>query len=198
MGVRIIGLGGKMGCGKDTVAGILMPMGYTPASFASRLRVEVAAAILEGSEPAGCPVRFSELETQDVWIKPTPPNLRKLLQWWGTDYRRKRNPEYWVRQLLYQLDSCGRYVISDVRFRNESEAIRDIGGEVWLITGREAPNEGIANHPSEALDFRYDRVVENTGTIGDLRVKCLEGLNLEPGRRQSDTGLEGARHASGS
>ena len=65
-------------------------------------------------------------------------------------------------------------VISDVRFRNEVLAIRDVGGEVWRLT---RPSSGLtgdaAKHQSETEQNEIDSslfgsFIDNRGTLEDL------------------------------
>lgn len=173
----LIGIGGRMGAGKDTAAEILgRERGFIHASFANELRLEVSAAIAAGKLAEGCPVSLEELETEDPWVKPTPPNMRKLLQWHGTDYRRAQNPYHWVHALIYRISPTFDTVISDVRFPNEADVIRELGGQVWRITGRGAVNDGIPGHPSEELGFTADLEIVNDGSIEDLREKIIQCL----------------------
>lgn len=168
-----------MGSGKNTVGDFLeQDHGYKQQSFAFALRMEVQDAIIRNAFPEECPVNnASELgEATNPWDKPTPPLMRALLQWWGTDYRRKADPEHWVRRLLYRLSPVYSYAITDVRYENEAKAIRENGGEVWLVEGRSIDNEGIAGHVSEELGFECDRVISNDSTLEDLREKVKRAL----------------------
>lgn len=79
---------------------------------------------------------FSRLQGVDLSKRHADPNYRKLLQWYGTDVRRKQNKDYWVGKLiedvLYSNDDGlnGRIIpidiITDVRFENEYSVIKKI------------------------------------------------------------------------
>jgi hypothetical protein len=176
----IIGISGKMGSGKDTVGSILSRRGFYREAFANRLRIEVDWAInAEMRLPDDCPVTILELETKDCWEKPTPPKMRALLQWWGTEYRRGRDPQYWINKLLFDLNPALDYVITDVRFPNEAAAIRSIGGKIWRMAGRESSPNGIPGHSSESFDFEPDLTLDNSGSIQNLEeqvYQCLKSL----------------------
>jgi hypothetical protein len=69
---------------------------------------------------------------------------------------------------MNELNYEDRVVISDVRFPNEAEAIKKLGGSVWRINRR---NHSAANgHTSEhALDnYMFNHVIYNDGTVDDL------------------------------
>jgi hypothetical protein len=76
---------------------------------------------------------------------------------------------------MYRVSSCFRnedcrIVIDDVRFQNEAEMIKKMGGEMWKIIRPSAVNS--ESHQSEGgLDDwdGFDQVVENSGTIHDFR-----------------------------
>jgi hypothetical protein len=71
-------------------------------------------------------------------------------------------------------------VISDVRFRNEMRAIQRVGGRVIRIR-RPSTLQGVAaSHASEREqdaipDSAFDLVIENRGTVEDLR-RIADGL----------------------
>lgn len=79
---------------------------------------------------------LSRLQGIDLSKRHADPNYRKLLQWYGTDVRRKQNKDYWVGKLiedvLYSNDDGlnGRIIpidiITDVRFENEYSVIKKI------------------------------------------------------------------------
>lgn len=110
---------------------------------------------------------------------------RILLQWYGTEFRRKFSGEdYWVRRVLNLYDSvcenkvAGKFVLGifDVRFPNELNALLEIRNSLCVRVVRSGV-ESEDNHPSEtALDdeTRWHSVVYNDGTIDDLREKATK------------------------
>jgi hypothetical protein len=58
------------------------------------------------------------------------------MQWWGTEYRRAQDPEYWVKkaeQVILQdmADGVDASIWMDLRFKNEYALIGNMGG--WRI-----------------------------------------------------------------
>lgn len=123
---------------------------------------------------------------------------RKLLQWLGTEWGRGSiSQSIWVD--LWKTDAFNysrfghRTVVSDdVRFDNEAEAIRSLGGYVIKIirpdnTQHAVGGIGIVNHASEAgisknlIDFEI--INDDTVNVFQARLldlyKVLEELELE-------------------
>jgi hypothetical protein len=64
-------------------------------------------------------------------------------------------------------------VIPDVRFPNEAERIRDVGGTLWRVVRDVRPVYG---HVSEAGIYDVDLVLMNDGTRADLRATVRAAL----------------------
>jgi hypothetical protein len=192
----IIGLTGLAGSGKDTVAALLAMRGFARYAFADALRKEVIHALADPGQIEAIAQTHPDLAAMlravtvnEVFAKPTPPAMRGLLQFWGTEYRRSQDPNYWVSKLMAQIDTdqaghipkqqyCGApefsAAISDVRFPNEAEAIRERSGKIWRIVGR-GGDAGTA-HASESgqSEIRADEHLMNDGTVYDLALKVAK------------------------
>ena len=94
-----------------------------------------------------------------------PRSPRHIMQWWGTDYRRQHSGEsYWTRTLTSRVHTQQqghqwRHVVSDVRFPNEADAIRALGGVIWQVK-RPGLQRG-TSHISETdgSEFEPDAVI---------------------------------------
>ena len=173
--LRVIGLSGKMGAGKDTVAELLgQAHGFRRVAFADVLKREVAEAAERGALPGITPA--------DVWAKPTRDDVRVTLQNWGMG-KREVDPLYWVNLAAEAaraiLADGGRVVFSDVRFANEAELVRRLGGENWRVVGRQSAAVVGREHASEKLSFNADLILDNSGTVDDL---ANDVANLVSGR----------------
>lgn len=138
----LIGITGKAGSGKDTVADYLVEKyGYTKVSFAAILKKMLAAAGLP--EPTNRDDKERVVEGLDfTW--------RHAAQTLGTEWGRKcLQDDIWVQLTMKSLVEDKRYVISDVRFDNEGQAVRIAGGTVLHLVGREADLGNAAAHASE-------------------------------------------------
>lgn len=101
---------------------------------------------------------------------------RSLMQWWGTEYRRAQDENYWVDKALAKCDGeCLLYVIDDCRFENEAEAVRKAGGKLVRIERANAPVPSNPDHPSEVgLDEwdEWDTIILNGDTLGCMQDMC--------------------------
>ena len=126
--MTLIGLVGTKGVGKDTVGDYLT--GYTKRAFATPIKE--ACAIL-----FNVPITSFEGELKEVPIKKHKMSPRQMLQLVGTDmFREKVHAKFWIRhfQDWYALHGVDRnVVVTDVRFQNEVDAIKALGGVVVRI-----------------------------------------------------------------
>jgi hypothetical protein len=104
---------------------------------------------------------------------------RTLLQWWGTEYRRSINPDYWVKQVAKRIaeERPEIALITDVRFPNEVAFCQRYGEAIKVERPSLPPLRGMAGaHASELalLDFQdWDAIIKNKGTLEDLRENAL-------------------------
>ena len=132
-------------------------------------------------------------------VKLTP---RKLLQLLGTEAGRNViHPNIWVNALFADYNTLGfdyegsvdkeikgswiypNWIITDVRFSNEAQAIKDRGGIVIRVNRLDVDkfttNFPQTLHPSEtALDnYNFDYVINNEGSIEEL-IEKIKQLKL--------------------
>lgn len=90
---------------------------------------------------------------------------RIALQTLGTEWGRRLTPDLWADATLRLIEESDheRWVITDMRFPNEREAIRVVGGHAIRLTRGERQSD----HVSEtALDgATFDHTINNLGTI---------------------------------
>ncbi len=113
----------------------------------------------------------------------TAITVRRILQWWGTEYRRAEDSDYWTKawgRKISGYDVDSMYVlVDDVRFINELNVIKEHGG---LIVKIERPGfDGANNHASEtSLDDydAWDGKVLNDGTLEEFKGKVERLVSL--------------------
>jgi len=163
--------------GKSLAANVLAQQGYRTMSFAEpikRMGTEFFISLGYTREQAMSLV-WGQKEKLVQEINTTP---RHVLQTLGTEWGRQCISEsIWIDCMMYRVSSCFRnedcrIVIDDIRFQNEAEMIKKMGGEMWKIIRPSVINS--QSHQSEGgLDNwdGFDQVVENSGTIHDFRAK---------------------------
>lgn len=168
----IIGLSGYARSGKDTAAEHLVSTyDFTQHSFAASMKEAMYRLNPIVHTDAIGPIRYKSLV--DVYgldkTKEKYPEVRRLLQVFGTEVGRNMFGEnFWVELVLNNLRSF-HTVISDVRFTNEADAIKKQGGQIWRIN-----REGIGpvtGHSSEIDldDYSFDAVINNNSDINGLK-----------------------------
>ena len=194
----IIGICGFIGSGKDTVADYLVNFHeFRRESFASTLKDAVAAVfgwdrtMLEGRTKEAREWR----EQVDPWWaeRLAMPTLtpRWVLQYWGTEVcRRSFHDDIWIASLENKLRmSKDNVVISDCRFPNEIQSIRDAGGKIVWVQRGELPEwyqtalDANAGHNYAVQDLKmrkihasetawvgtdFDSILDNNYTIDNL------------------------------
>lgn len=169
---EIIGLVGYARSGKDSVAEVLAEYGFERISFADAIRN--ALYTLDPYVTGTSSLRVSQLVDTLGWdvVKVQYPEIRRLLQVFGTEVAREQwSDSFWVDLGFAQMKPEGRYVITDVRFPNEAEAVRQHGGELWRV---DRPGIGPVNaHASDNFiaQIEVNAAVQNDKTLEDLRTE---------------------------
>lgn len=175
----IIGLTGKKRSGKDTVAEYLVKNhGFIRIGFADALKnackeiFNLSDNQLYGTE--------EEKERPDEYWK---HSAREILQKVGTELFRNELPKHlsnisndiWIRVVdkkIKDLLAAGhnKIVISDVRFENEAEYIKNSGG---IIIKLNRPSLSADSHSSEKNidNIIADNTINNTSTLEELYTK---------------------------
>ena len=206
---KIIGITGLKGSGKDTIAKIICENdpSFVTLAFADAVKDVVSAMF--GWPRDMLSGRFVESrewreKPDEYWSKAfgfdfTP---RRALTTVGTDIVRptflKNIWDLNVRKKILD-DSIHNFVITDTRFPNEIQMIRELGGSIWRVERGERPeywniaerfNKGreISEeektilekiHPSErdwiGID-NPDHVIYNNGTLEDLEKEVVKYL----------------------
>lgn len=128
----IVGLSGKIGCGKTWCANRLVELlpNARRMSFADALREEVAALL--GVKLSL--VHKSAFKGMSFRIGTRMLTGREVLQWWGTEIRRAADPDYWVNQAYDRAWAfSGIVIFDDVRMPNEAQMVQDAGGLLLRI-----------------------------------------------------------------
>jgi hypothetical protein len=178
--VTVLGLSGWARSGKDTIADYLVDVeGYTKVSFAQPMKEAMYRLNprITVNEVVNTALRVG-VDVYD-WdgLKSRSPDIRGLLQRFGTEVGREMFGEnFWVDYALNSIEDGSKVVFSDVRFPNEADAIRQLGGKVYRVerNGVEAANDHISEH---ALDnYKFDGTIQNNGTIQGLQQNVEQSI----------------------
>jgi hypothetical protein len=174
----LIGLSGYARSGKDTVADHLInEFNFSKYSFAAPMK---EAMYILNPKVAYDYEDIDYRHAVDTYgideAKVKYPEIRRLLQVFGTEVGRSMfGEDFWVEIALGKIKSF-HSVISDVRFPNEAEAIRAKGGVVWRVN---RPGiKPITDHPSEIAldDYPFDLTLFNDSNVEELYKKVEIGL----------------------
>lgn len=188
---RIIGLTGFAQSGKDTAAGFLVERGWTRLAFADILRqslYNLNPIVIPGDDGDGMAVGSTHRRVQHLvdsygWdvIKVQVPEVRELLQRMGTEVGRQLYGEnFWVDMAMKRVRASLRsnepihdkFVITDVRFPNECDAVHNAGGLLFRIDRGNAP---VNAHASEmhVATMPVDDVICNMGDLAAYEAEVL-------------------------
>lgn len=139
-------------------------------SFAQKLKA--AVGVLFSVDPK----HFEKEEFKDSHIPCQYGNYtwREILQIVGTDlFRNQFHKDFWINSTLADYDTKQKWIISDVRFQNEADAIINLGGVILRV------ERGVYNrdlHESETALNKYPKffqTIDNDSTLVELFNKCL-------------------------
>lgn len=199
----LIGISGRAGAGKDTVAGIIESMVpwsqiYHFADPVKKFAMAIDPIVEIGKNDDGTPhiCRYSGIVAKyGEPVAKLMPEVRRLYQRIGTEAGRKIiGEQVWIdlmRDWYYGLEDFATGIIPDVRFLNEADAVHLEDG-ILINVVRPDPYDLGENlrHASEteqvAIDSDY--TISNDSDIGALELKVWAvlddiGLNLLEGSR---------------
>lgn len=171
---HLIGLTGYAGTGKDTVRALLDEHGYHVLAFADPIRMMVRELFTS----AGIDTDYMDTRNlKEAIIPELGLSYRHMAQTLGTEWGRSLHPNFWTRIAGAYMIDCSKepsyfhsFCISDVRFINEAQWVRDQGGVIWRVERPQAVP--VRAHASEAemYHFTADKTIVNDGSIDDLRI----------------------------
>ena len=169
----IIGISGKIGVGKDSVADYLIKrmsnIDFTKESFALNLK-EIVSIM--------CGTSLSTQLTQEGKNQVCPTfgkTYGQLQQDIGGTVLRGYDEDFWLKSLFAKYQNGQNWIISDVRYPNEAAFIRKAGGILIRLNGdpagiRKNSTRNMSHSSETALDNwdDWDIEFENTPPISNL------------------------------
>ncbi len=199
----IVGIVGFLGSGKGTVGDVLTQnYGFYRLSFADAVKDAVSVIfswprhLLEGDTPESREFRErpDAFWSQRFGYEVTP---RYMLQLMGTEAGRDVfHKDIWIHALERKLAMFDNVVVPDVRFPNEIDFIRKVGGKIVSVKRGPEPDWYDLAHAANNVNFlhspechdemsksgihysewawvgqEFDHVIDNDGSMEDLRNK---------------------------
>ena len=174
----IIGLAGRKRVGKDSIADILKgEFGFGSDSFAAPFRNFVYQLIGAAQDQ-----EIDKEKTID-WLGASP---RHLMQTLGNEWGRKMiHPEIWINALRNRLTLRNRLalsrsywplVITDVRYENEAQTVRDMGGWIVHVRRPQLPYTDMHESESDLVIQKSDGIVYNDDDLAALQSTVRNAL----------------------
>ena len=155
----LIGISGLAGAGKSTAAFHLeREHGFWRYKMSGPLKNMLRALGLREDQIEG-----ERKETPAMFLSGRTP--RYAMQTLGAE---------WGRKIMGDGQRLANGVcvsIEDIRFPNEAQLVRDMGGIVVRVEGKPPILHQEAAHISEGQTFPVDVIIQNRGTIGDLMMQ---------------------------
>ena len=165
----LVGITGYAGPGKTTAAGSLMQNGYYRLRFADPIKEMVAILGLTSGQLDG-----DQKEEPTALLGGKSP--RYAMQTLGTEWGRNLvSPTIWIdilRRRAQEMRVVGQpVVVDDVRFPNEAEAIKEVGGFLIRVV---RPEQFLPIGMSHASEFSIgtldvDHTIYNDSSIVELK-----------------------------
>lgn len=128
---------------------------------------------------------YNSDEPVDYLFQTKPLLMRALMQSYGTDVRRKDNPNYWTdkwqktagHEMLFHKKNI---LTDDVRFMNEAQSVKEAGGVLVRLVRPDLPDNDMHISEQEQKKIKCDYVVEvGKGELDKLEYELIKILNNE-------------------
>lgn len=186
---NLIGISGRIHAGKDTVGQLIQLMdtrknynldiamdsfslyeqftNWKIQKFAGKLKQ--IGGILAGVPPTA----FESQDFKNTSMGPDWGDMtyRTFLQHLGTEaVRNNIHTNAWVNATMVDFNPGDQWLITDVRFPNEAQAILDRGGIVIRVVRDESISNTLKLHESETAldDWNFDHIIRNYGSMSQL------------------------------
>jgi hypothetical protein len=174
----IIGLAGKAGSGKDLFAELIKKRLTSVENLAFAKPIKDAAKILFNFTDDQLYNYIKKEEIDPIWDK----SPRQIFQLLGGMLRKDVHENFFIMNIKQKIESSNAnvIVITDVRFINELEFIRSIGGKIIKIL---RPNAITTEHCDDISEQGIsnelaDVIIINDGTIEEFEDKIMELLKI--------------------
>lgn len=174
--MHIIGFTGKAGSGKDTCADMITRSSQFDFDVCTAFAKPIKDAARELFMLTRDQLHGSLKEVVDERWGASP---RQIMQWLGTDMLRKHfGDDFFLKHMKMRIEhaknaNVAMFLITDVRFDNEAEMVRDMGGKVVRIArpGVKPVNAHVSENgiQNRLVDF----TIQNDSNLDALRDKLF-------------------------
>lgn len=170
----LIGLVGNKSAGKDTFADYCCSKTKCiKYAFAAPLKKACQTLFLLTDQQLYDPVEKEQIDPR--WQM----SPRQMFQFIGTDVMREQiHSDFWLQHFLHWYESHKEehIIVSDVRFQNEIDLLKQCGGIIIKINRNKTSDNHISEAGIESL-LRIDHVIDNTTTLENyyeqIDQKCM-------------------------
>ena len=167
----IVGLYGGSRAGKDSIARFMWEdHGYQQRAMAARIReilLKLNPVVFDDDKESWyLQDLFTAYNSDWDEVKAVCRESVDYMIRLGQGCRDILGEDVWINQVLPEIGSDDKVVISDVRQPNEYDTIKERGGVIWHVVRSGIERRGMDG----LLDGRvFDAVIYNDGTLEDLR-----------------------------
>lgn len=166
--MTLLGIVGTKGVGKDTLGDFLVRHhDFQKRAFAAPIKN--ACALLFQLPPE----TFEDPVEKERVVPRHGMSPRQMMQLVGTDmFRQQVHPDFWVRHFVAWYESLSRsdnIVVTDIRFQNEVDLLKDLGATIIRVTrpGAETLDLHVSEQGVQTLTG-VDVTLDNAGSKEDL------------------------------
>ena len=178
MNFKVIGISGKMRSGKDYVGSVLREKLQQESclvlSFADQLKFDCLLDEMNSTQKGNHNI-YEISNIFQKYFEHKPSEIRKKIQDYGMDKRQNVCEDYWIKNLylhmlLHSFRGISLFIITDVRFENEYNFIKEIGGKIIKVVAPKRCKEFTANLPDSQINhesesfietMKYDIIIDN-------------------------------------
>lgn len=156
--------------GKSEVAQVFLDAGFERLSFADAVKNSLLV-VLQGLGTLE-PESYLWDERKDQIIPQLGVTGGYLMSSYATNFFREIDEDVWLRIVKLQYIPSKRYVLDDLRFANEYKWIKEVSGYLIRVESKAKEHGRILESEGNLDEFTFDVIIENSGTLAELRSKA--------------------------
>lgn len=181
--MRIIGFTGKKGHGKSTASEKIKDMLMADGQEVVRINFKDALVSTMREKLSGTLGEMAILlnTNVDMLFFEKPPMMRKLMQEFGTEIYRSFDNNYWINQWMEKVKSVGEdvvIIVDDVRFQNEFDMIKNMGGSVTRIVATNKDRAEDEHQSEKEQDSFETNITISANGKEQLELLIVENLTV--------------------